>query len=183
MSNAAVSPASIALCNSVSRYRIRRASWRGILSMSRCACAVKRVTYPMRSVLTGAEEGGHLLEGHRPLQAFGLGFVSQPVEPGVLGVLGDTAQPLVLLDVDHDGLLLAPPRDDRRGLLAPGTIDDVGKVASDLGHGFNHRFTHVTNVADVHLLRPRSRTPPRPSCPGRPGVGASPSGWRARRPG
>ncbi len=117
------------------------------------------------------------------LHAFGLGCVGQPVEPGFLGVLGELAQPLVLLDVDHDGLLLSAPGDDRRGLLPPGTVDDVGEVASDLGHGFDHRFTHATNAADVHLIGSRSRTPPRPSCPGRPAVGASPSGRRARRPG
>src|SRR3954452_16737818 len=97
MSKAAVPPASIALWSSLRRWRMRRASRRGILSMSRWACGVKRVTCPIRSALLGTEQGGHLFEGDRSVRALRLRLVGQLVEPCLFG---DSAQALVLLDAD-----------------------------------------------------------------------------------
>jgi hypothetical protein len=56
------------------------------------------------------------------------------VEPELFRVIGQPTQAPVLLDVDHRGLLLAAPGDDRRGLVPMSTIDDVSEVTSDLGH-------------------------------------------------
>ena len=57
------------------------------------------------------------------------------------------------MDIDHYGLLLAAPSDDRRGFVPTGPIDDVREVTPDLCHRFDHRITHVTNVADVHRVQ------------------------------
>ncbi|BFV58358.1 hypothetical protein KCMC57_up34620 [Kitasatospora sp. CMC57] len=42
-------------------------------------------------------------------------------------------QMLVLANIEYYGFLLAPPRDDRRGLVPTRTIEDVRKVAANLG--------------------------------------------------
>jgi uncharacterized membrane protein YeaQ/YmgE (transglycosylase-associated protein family) len=73
----------------------------GWTTRMRRACGMKRVTYPTRSVLTSAQGGGHLLERDRPFHALGLGFVSQLVEPCILGALRDLTHTQALLDVDH----------------------------------------------------------------------------------
>jgi hypothetical protein len=84
--------------------RIRRASGRGILSMSRWAYGVNRVTYPMGSGVVGTEQGGHLFERDGPFRAFGFRFVGRLVEPGSLGLFCEVTQALVLVDINQPRL-------------------------------------------------------------------------------